>query len=242
MFPPSATSTAATQRDHWPRTFERLQMSARDARLRRFYAGGTVQPDTPLVNAPLLAMDFETTGMDPQACDIVSIGITPFSVQRIFCRESSHWIINPARQLTEASIVYHSITHSEVDAAPPLASILDELLTAMTGRLVVVHYHQIERAFLATALHKLLGERIEFPVIDTMQLETAILQQQQSWLSRLLRQPVASVRLGDCRERYGLPHYQPHHALTDALATAELLQAQTAHHLGADTAVAQLWC
>ncbi|TDA74648.1 3'-5' exonuclease, partial [Halomonas marinisediminis] len=44
------------------------------------------------------------------------------------------------------------------------------------------------------------------------------------------RKKPASVRLGQSRERYGLPAYQPHHALTDALATAELLQAQIQYY------------
>ena len=239
---PTRQTTLETNPEYWPQTFERLQSSARDPRLRRFYAGGAPRPDTPLKNAPLLAMDFETTGIDPDTCDIVSIGVTPFSLQRIYCRESSHWIINPLRQLTEESVVVHGITHSQVVEAPNLESILDQLLAAMTGRLVVVHYRQIERPFLANALRKLVDETIEFPVIDTMRLETAMLQRQQSKFARLLRKPLPSVRLGDCRERYGLPHYQPHHALTDALATAELLQAQAAHHAGAETAIQKLWC
>jgi DNA polymerase-3 subunit epsilon len=38
-----------------------------------------------------------------------------------------------------------------------------------------------------------------------------------------------------------LPLYQAHHALTDALATAELLQAQIATHYPADVTVGELW-
>ena len=36
-------------------------------------------------------------------------------------------------------------------------------------------------------------------------------------------------RLDDCRERYGLPRYGAHNALTDAIATAELWLAQMSH-------------
>ena len=38
-----------------------------------------------------------------------------------------------------------------------------------------------------------------------------------------------SLRLHSCRQRYGLPHYPAHDALTDAVATAELLLAWAAH-------------
>jgi DNA polymerase-3 subunit epsilon len=54
------------------------------------------------------------------------------------------------------------------------------------------------------------------------------------------KKPV-SIRLADSRLRYGLPLYQAHHALTDALATAELLQAQIATHYPADVTVGELW-
>ncbi|MGL6010674.1 MAG: 3'-5' exonuclease, partial [Shewanella oncorhynchi] len=42
-----------------------------------------------------------------------------------------------------------------------------------------------------------------------------------------------SLRLGACRERYGLPIYTAHSALTDALACGELLLAQMAAMGGA---------
>ena len=51
-----------------------------------------------------------------------------------------------------------------------------------------------------------------------------------------------SIRLADSRERYKLPRYRAHHALTDALATAELLQAQVAHRFTPETPLRELWC
>jgi DNA polymerase III subunit epsilon len=51
-----------------------------------------------------------------------------------------------------------------------------------------------------------------------------------------------SIRLHDSRLRYGLPGYQPHHAVVDALATAELLQAQIAARFSPATPIGELWC
>jgi DNA polymerase-3 subunit epsilon len=50
-----------------------------------------------------------------------------------------------------------------------------------------------------------------------------------------------SIRLADSRIRYGLPHYASHNALIDAIATAELLQAQIHHHFSPDTPIGDLW-
>ena len=79
-------------------------------------------------------------------------------------------------------------------------------------------------------------------MIDTMSLE-ARLHRQSLWarFRRWLGRPPVSIRLHTSRARYGLPAYQGHHALVDALATAELLQAQVAHHYSADTPVGELW-
>jgi DNA polymerase-3 subunit epsilon len=225
----------------WPEYFDQLAIQCRDRRLHRYYAGGVVSGDTAIINTPLVAMDFETTGMNAGTDDIVSIGLVPFSLHRIFCRESAHWLVKPRQTLAEGSVVIHGITHSDINAAPDLEVILEALLEAITGRILVVHYRHIEREFLAQALLDRLGEAIAFPVIDTMAIELTVLRRRQRLVDRLLKRPPGGLRLGDCRERYGLPHYHAHHALTDALATAELLQAQIAYHFSDDTPLGELW-
>lgn len=228
----------------WPGLFAELAQTARDPRLARFYQAGTVSADTPLEQAPLLALDVETTGLDSHRDSIVSLGLVPFDLRRIRCREASYWVVKPVCELSSQSVTFHHITHSDVCDAPRLANVLDELLTIMAGKIVVVHYRNIERGFLDQAVRHLLGEGLQFPVIDTMQLEARLhpRRRRSDWLRQLLgKQPPVSIRLADSRLRYGLPLYQAHHALTDALATAELLQAQAARHYPPTTAVGDLW-
>lgn len=226
----------------WAKQFERLRQSSRNESLRSFYEKGVVRGNTPIADTPLIALDFETTGLNSKRDDIVSIGLVPFSIQRIRCSESQHWIVKPRRTLDEKSIVFHQITHSDIDNAPDLSEILDKLLNAIAGKVVVVHYRQIEREFLFQALLRRIDEGIYFPVIDTMAIEQQVLQGSRRLLSKLLSQPLPSLRLPDCRQRYGLPAYQLHHATLDAIATAELFQAQLAYHYSPDVPVKKLWC
>ncbi|WP_339463297.1 3'-5' exonuclease [Pseudomonas sp. EA_105y_Pfl2_R69] len=227
----------------WPTLFAELAQSAQDPRLARFYQAGTVSADTPLEQAPLLALDVETTGLDSRRDSIVSLGLVPFDLQRIRCREANYWVVKPVCELSSQSVTFHHITHSDIQSAPRLDAVLEPLLTAMAGKIMVVHYRPIERGFLDQALRHLLGEGLQFPVIDTMQLEARLhpRKRQPGWLRQLLNKPSVSIRLADSRLRYGLPLYQAHHALTDAVATAELLQAQSATHYPASTAVGDLW-
>jgi DNA polymerase-3 subunit epsilon len=226
----------------WPERLAQLAGKARDPRLRSFYEAGCVSPETPLKDVPLVALDFETTGLDPVSHAIVSLGLVPFSIYRVRCREARHWIVQPRLPLHRKSITIHGITHTDVDQAPDLDEILDEVLAALAGCIVVVHYRGIERPFLDRALKARLGEGIEFPVIDTMAIEARLHpNRNRNWFGRILGKPPVSIRLADSRTRYGLPHYPPHHALTDALASAELLQAQVQYHFSPRTTVGELW-
>ncbi|GHB12372.1 3'-5' exonuclease [Modicisalibacter luteus] len=231
-----------SQQYSWQEYLAERAARARDPRLKRYFSAGCPAPDTPICNTPMLALDMETTGLDSSRHAIVSIGLVPFTLQRIMPGAGRYWVVKPPRPLTESSIPYHHITHSEVEQAPDLSDIADELLGMMAGRLVVAHYHRLERAFLDSAFEARMGEGIRFPMLDTMVLEAN--RYRHSWRAKLtswLGKSPASIRLQDSRDRYGLPAYTSHHALTDALATAELLQAQIAHHHTPHTPIETLW-
>lgn len=226
----------------WPQRLANMAAQARDPRLQAFYQAGCPAADTPLGEVELVAVDFETTGLDVNQHSIVSIGLVPFTIHRIACRGARHWLVRPKLPLARESVTIHGITHSDVSQAPDLGEVLDDFLTAIAGRVMVVHYRQIERSFLDVALKYRLDEGITFPVIDTMAIEAHLNPSRSpNWWQKLMGKQPVSIRLADSRARYHLPHYPPHHALTDALATAELLQAQIQHHFSPATPVGDLW-
>ena len=226
----------------WAAYFERQAQSCRTPALARFYAAGTPGDDRTIGDIPLMALDFETTGMDPGEHAIVSIGTVPFDLQVIRPADGRYWVVKPPRPLREESIAFHRITHSQVDHAPPIAIVLDEVLAELTGRLVVVHYRNIERPFLDAAFMAAHGEHCLFPLIDTMALEARWERKGRlQGIKRFFGIQPPSIRLADSRSRYGLPHYSSHHAKLDAMATAELFQAQVARHYSSDTPVSDLW-
>ncbi|MGR5163898.1 3'-5' exonuclease [Vibrio owensii] len=226
----------------WPIFFEQLAEQANDTRLKRYYSTPIVNGDTPLKEVPFVSVDFETTGLNAEEDAILTIGLVPFTLGRVQCSGSRHWVVNPNRELNEESVVIHGITDSEVKNAPQLEQILDAILDELAGKIVVVHYKNIERQFFNNALLNSVGEGIQFPVVDTLDIEYAIQRREcEGWLNKLKGKKPGSVRLGHARERYHLPAYQPHHALTDALATAELLQAQLQYHFDGDMPLSVIW-
>ena len=231
-----------TQQVDWVQLYKQRLNSAKDERLQSFYSAGTFAPDTPIKSIPFVAVDFETTGFDPKRDGIVSIGLVPFDLQRIHCKGAKHWIVRPRTTLDKESVVVHGITHSDIKSAPDLMRIVEYLLKALEGRIVVVHHRGIERPFLNAALEKRMNEGIVFPVVDTMELEARLHRAKPLTLWQRFRgQSLPSIRLVDSRERYHLPYYRQHHALTDALATAELFLAQMSHRFSEDTPISELW-
>lgn len=230
----------------WPKLFARLESEATDPLLKKFYATRPVAGDTPLAEVPFAALDLETTGLNAEIHGIVSIGLVPFSLDRIHWPRSFYRVLRSRRPLSEASVAIHRITHDELRSAPDLRDILPELLDALAGRIAVVHYRGVERPFLRRAVRERLGEGLEFPLVDTMEIEARVYR---GWkhhpvvrgLTGLLGRHPQSLRLAQSRARYHLPLYGAHHALTDALASAELLQAQIAHRYGPETPIRDIW-
>jgi DNA polymerase-3 subunit epsilon len=233
---------ADTQQIDWIQLYQQRLEVVKDDRLKSFYAAGTFAPDTPIKSIPFVAVDFETTGFDPKSDGIVSIGLVPFDLKRIHCKGAKHWIVRPRTALDKESVVVHGITHSDIKSAPDMMRIVEYLLKALEGRIVVVHHRGIERPFLNAALEKRINEGIVFPVVDTMELEARLHRAKPLTLWQRFRgHSLPSIRLVDSRERYHLPYYRQHHALTDALATAELFLAQVSHRFSEDTPISELW-
>jgi DNA polymerase-3 subunit epsilon len=224
-------------REQWPERFAAFAAEAPTGPLRTFYETGLPAADCPLQDIPLISIDLETTGLDPDRDSIVSIGMITLDLERIYCREARHWIFKPERSLSSTSVTIHTITHSDVDRSPGLESRFDDILELLAGKVVVAHFAPIERRFLERAARGIYGYPLLFPIIDTMDLERR--HYQHGW--RGLFSKVDSLRLDACRSRLNLPRYKAHHALTDALATAELLQAQIAHRHSPTDPVSKFW-
>jgi DNA polymerase-3 subunit epsilon len=225
----------------WERFMAQGARRARSPALAEYFAAGLPLGDTPIRDVPMVALDIETTGLNPQQDAIVSIGVVPFDSRRIRLAGRRHWLVHPECDLSNRSVTLHHITHSDIEDAPDFREILPELLDCMRGRIAIVHYRTIERSFLGDAVERCLGEPFAFASIDTMEIEArrhrfGFLSRWRRWLGH---SPMP-IRLHDSRLRYNLPRYQAHHALVDALATAELFQAQLATHFRPETPLRRL--
>ena len=192
--------------------------------LRDYLAVPFPGPDTALDELPLLAVDIETTGLDARRDRVLSIGWVPVDGRGVVLAGARYRVVRPeGDQAVGPSASVHGLTDDEVAAGVPLAAAVAELLADLAGRVLLVHFARIETEVLGRACERFWGAGLPWPVIDTLELEHRLVTT--AWQPD---PPAGALRLWAARERHGLPHTGAHHALTDAVACAELYLAQTA--------------
>lgn len=187
-----------------------------------FYTGAWPDPGTPADQLQLLAIDLETTGLDPTRDQALSVGYVPVDGRDIVLAGSAHMIICVEGEVGQSAVL-HGLTDDMIAAGRPMVEVLTATLAALKGRVLLAHYARIEEGFLSAACEKHFGAPLVVPVIDTIALHHRLLSQGFDDEAR-----GNQLRLWNARRRYGLPAYGAHEALTDAMACAELYLAQVA--------------
>ena len=169
-------------------------------------------PPAPAVDwraASFCVVDLETSGLDPRRDEVLSWAAVPIEQGAVRLAGARYGLVRPAGPIPASAIKIHGIRPADVAAAPSLDAMLDALLPALTGRILVVHVDWVERGFLGRALRRR-GLALREPVCDTSRLARAALGGGERVLS-----------LGVLSHRLGLPVHSPHEALGDALTTAQ---------------------
>jgi DNA polymerase-3 subunit epsilon len=170
-----------------------------------------------------VAMDLETTGLDPRKDHILSFGLLVIKGTRIDLSTARHLLVRTSRDIPEESAVIHQITHDQMAQGGDIADLLPLVLEAMAGRVLVAHHARIEIGFISAACEGLYGLRPPIPTVDTQTVALRLFQR------RDITVAPKELRLHGLRERYNLPRYPAHNALSDALSAAELFLAEAAH-------------
>ncbi len=168
------------------------------------------------------ALDLETSGLDPRRHRILSVGMVPVRQGSIRWGERFYSLVHPGsfEGLDDAAIGVHHILPEELHQAPPLAEVAGRIEERLDGAVLVVHHASLDVAFLRRAWRRL-GR--SWPrrrrIVDTQ----ALIGRLEHRLAAIrAHEPPLPRGLTPARESFGLPAYDHHHALTDALATAEL--------------------
>ncbi|TVP56395.1 MAG: hypothetical protein EA349_08120 [Halomonadaceae bacterium] len=182
--------------------------------------------------ASWLAIDLETTGLEPQEGYIISIGWVAIEEGRVKLESARHLLIDSANLVGDSATIHH-IRDRDLAAGVPLADALLALASALTGRLAIMHHKPLDEGFLKLAFQEQFGLDWVQPAADTLALERRRMARREAGIHQ------GALRLGSCRRRYRLPDYPAHNALDDAIACAELFIAQARHVSAAGPRVSQ---
>lgn len=193
---------------------------------------------TPVWKVDFLAVDLETTGLNPRRDHVLAVGWVPVTGGQVLLGGAQEEVVRPPAGVDVGdSATVHGLTDDQLASAPTLADVLPALLAALHGRILLAHHAKIELEFLARAVRTAYDTRLPLTAVDTLSLQHRLMVGSHGEIAP------GVLRLDAARRHYGLPRYSAHRALTDAIATAELLLAQAAelrHRLGHAPTLADL--
>lgn len=154
-------------------------------------------------------VDVETTGLAARSRDrVVEIALVLTDPDG---RVEHEWstLVNPLRDVGPTWI--HGITAADVAGAPTFPDIADDVMAALSQRVLVAHNVAFDFGFLTAEFGRAqVPVRADFPRVCTMR-----------WSDAFVRG--ASRKLVHCCEAAGIEIRDAHSALGDARATADLL-------------------
>lgn len=167
---------------------------------------GVDLPPLPLDEAPLVFLDLEMTGLDPERdriCEVCAIR----------CRGPLHEeilesLVHPEGVQGLGQRI-HGIPAEALAAAPPFASLAPRLAALLQGAVLVAHGVRLDLEFLRVELGRHGQTLAPLGVLDTLQLA------KRCFAAR-------TYRLGSLSQQLGLEHRTKHRAGDDARATQQL--------------------
>jgi len=169
----------------------------------------------PWREASFVALDFETTGLDPARDSIVSFGVVPVLQGRVVLGGSIHQLVEPHVPPSVRSQKIHELRPQDLAGSPRLEEAREVLHRALAGRFLLVWFADVEVNFLSAIFG---GRRGTWRrrTIDVRNLAI-----EADGVPRSMRAQ-RGYGLSWAAERLGVPVANPHEALDDALVTAQI--------------------
>ncbi|MBU1571243.1 MAG: DNA polymerase III subunit epsilon [Proteobacteria bacterium] len=164
----------------------------------------------PLSELIYTVFDTETTGLNPEQDEIISIGAVRIVNNHLLRDENFDQLVNPERTLPFESIQFHGIEQHMLQDQPTVEQVLPRFCKFAEGTVLVAHNAAFDMRMLQM---KELSAKTKFinPVLDTM------------LLSAIVHPVHANHNLEAIAARLGVSIIGRHTALGDAIATGELL-------------------
>ena len=180
---------------------------------RAFLQGGFAPLFGPPPADEWVALDLETTSLDPERADIVAIGAVRIQGNRLLTGEALSLRVQPPPSLNAQSVTIHGLRHQDLQQGMPLEAALRELLAFIGPRELVGYHIPYDLRILNLACQRMWGLRLPQEGVEVSRL----------YHDRLYRRypdAVIDLHLTAICQHLGLPPLPLHDALSDATAAA----------------------
>jgi DNA polymerase-3 subunit epsilon len=130
--------------------------------------------------------------------------------------DALYTLVRPTHRPEHDAVLIHKLRLADLADAPPVKEAIELLLGAFVGRVPVFHSAAVERAFLGPALAR---RRVRLPAAADTELLGRL------WLREREGRLLHGLALETLSRALGLEVEPPHHALGDALTTAQVFVA-----------------
>jgi DNA polymerase-3 subunit epsilon len=161
-----------------------------------------------------VAIDCETTGLDPHRDDIVTVAAVLIRGSRILASGAFQAMVKPDARMKAEAIKVHRLREGDVTAGRTMEDVLPELLRFIGARPLVGYYLEFDLAMINKHARRLIG--IELP---NRRIEVSRLYYERKYGDAPPGVEI-DLRFAAILADLGLPVLDQHDAFSDALTTA----------------------
>jgi len=161
-----------------------------------------------------VAIDCETTGLNPRRDEVVAVAAIRIRGNRILASQAFRAVVRPDTAPTAASIKVHLLRAQEVAAGRPMHAVIPDLLRFIGGRPIVGYYVDFDVAMLDKAVLGFIETKLPNPRIDISELYYQVK------YGGAPPGTVLDLRFLSILRDLGIPAAGQHDAFNDALMTA----------------------
>ncbi len=176
-----------------------------------------------LVDAPppgeWVALDCETTGLNPRSDEIIAIGAVRIVGNRVLTSERLELLVRPEHGVSAESIRVHRLREQDVQDGVPAEEAMRRLLHFIGARPLVGYYLEFDVAMINRTLKRTLGLTLPQEKIEVSRLYYDHVFQQLPPHKQQENTEI-DLRFATIMDALGLPTREAHDALNDAMMAA----------------------
>ena len=167
----------------------------------------------PYIGTELVVLDTETTGLNPQKDEILSIGAVIIRDNKIVMNQSFECFVKPSANISKESIKIHHIRECDLSEAIEVEDAIRQLLDFIGNRPIVGYYIDFDHKMISKYTKQIIGSTLPQPTIELSSMYYKRYRKSSSY-------EFVDLHFDTIMNALKLPFLGKHDALNDAIMSA----------------------